>query len=52
MGEASDTVPEPSPRRARLIEIATFHALGFKETSMDEVARAARLSSQLAHQSP
>ncbi len=47
MRQASDTVPEPSPRRARLVEIATgvFTRCGFKETSMDDVARAARLSS-------
>jgi len=46
MRQASDTVPEPSPRRARLVEIATgvFTRCGFKETSMDDVARAARLS--------
>src|SRR6266536_3276740 len=46
MKQSKETVPELSPRRATLVEIATgvFTRYGFKKTSMDDVARAAGLS--------
>src|SRR5436190_11360203 len=48
MKQSKETVPELSPRRATLVEIATsvFTRYGFKKTSMDDVARAAGLSRQ------
>jgi AcrR family transcriptional regulator len=46
MKQSKEAVPELSPRRATLIEIATgvFTRYGFRKTSMDDVARAAGLS--------